>query len=325
MGRYLLREGVRMIGRPYFAMRFLPSGPRSWLQHGLRRKIFRLHHYAPRPVAVGSAYLPRVPEDKLPTISIVTPSYNQVDYLEETLQSVLNQQYPHLEYLVRDGGSTDGSREVLQRYDQQLTDWHSGPDGGQAQAVNDGLRQSRGEIMAYLNSDDLLLPGSLAYVADYFAQHPEVDVVYGHRVLINETGSEIGRWVLPAHDNETLAWVDYVPQETMFWRRRAWEAVGSTIDESFQFALDWDLILRFRAAGLRFVRLPRFLGAFRVTDTQKTSQLIDTIGRVEMNRLRREHLGRVPSRRELRRAMRPYLRRHWLLDKLYLLGAVQFE
>src|SRR5439155_11875113 len=119
---------------------------------------------------------------------------------------------------------------------------------GQAHAINLGFRHATGEILAYLNSDDLLLPGALAYVANHVVRHPEVGVVYGHRVVIDADGREVGRWVLPPQDDASLVWDDYVPQETMFWRRRAWERVGARLDETFHFALDWDLILRFRQA-----------------------------------------------------------------------------
>ena len=95
--------------------------------------------------------------------------------------------------------------------------------------------------MAYLNSDDLLLPGALPTVAAYFAQHPEVEVVYGHRVVIDEAGDEIGRWVLPPHDDKALRWADYIPQETLFWRRSIWGKSGGRMDETFRFALDWEL------------------------------------------------------------------------------------
>ena len=102
--------------------------------------------------------------------------------------------------------------------------------------------------MAWINSDDFYLPGALAFVADYFAWHPDVDVLYGHRVLVDEQSREIGRWFLPKHDPEVLRLNDFVPQETLFWRRRIWDRVGG-IDPSYKFALDWDLLLRFQAAG----------------------------------------------------------------------------
>jgi len=166
----------------------------------------------------------------------------------------------------------------------------------------------------------LLLPGAIEYVAHFFETHPEVDVVYGHRIVIDAEGNEIGRWILPPHDNEVLSWADYVPQETMFWRRRIWERVGARIDESFQFALDWDLLVRFRNAGARFARLPRFLGAFRVHRDQKTTKKLGTVGAAEMDRIRVRCLGYLPSNVEINRKIAPYLLKHIVLhnvSKLY--------
>jgi len=290
----------------------------------LRRKIFRLRNHAPRPLSLPRHYaLPRILRSP-PSISIVTPSFNQGNVLEETIKSVLDQRYPALEYIVQDGGSTDGSVEVLRRYGPRLTHWESASDGGQSAAINLGMRRTTGDIMAYLNSDDLLLPGSLAYVAEYFQEHPQVDVVYGHRVLIDEVGREIGRWVLPPHDDRAIAFADFIPQETLFWRRRAWERIGSRIDESFRFAMDWDLILRFRDAGLTFRRLPRFLGAFRVWEEQKSLSWWLPIGRRETERLTARSLGVTPRRERIRREIAAYVRRHWVLDKLYLAGLVRY-
>ena len=173
--------------------------------------------------------------------------------------------------------------------------------------------------MAWLNSDDMLLPGALAYVGRYFAEHPDVDVVYGHRILVDADDREIGRWVMPAHDDEILSWADYVPQETLFWRRDAWERIGGRLTEEYRFALDWDLLVRMREAGATTVRLPRFLGAFRVHEAQKSSAQVETLGVGEMNRLRRRIHGRAVSPVETQKAIRPYLRRHALLDKLHRL------
>jgi glycosyltransferase involved in cell wall biosynthesis len=290
----------------------------------MRRKIFRLAHHAPLPLRVPQAYARTPIPDPAPVISLVTPSFNQGCVLEDTLRSVLDQGYPALEYIVQDGGSTDGSVAILERYSSQLTAWESGHDGGQAAAINRGLRRTSGEIMAYLNSDDILLPGTLAYVAGYFQQHPDVDVVYGHRVLIDDGGREIGRWILPSHDDRTIAFADFIPQETMFWRRRAWDTVGAGIDESFRFAMDWDLILRFRDAGLTFRRLPRFLGGFRVWQDQKSVSWWLPFGRRETERLMARTLGDAPTREGVRDAIRWYVYRHWLLDKLYLAGLVRY-
>lgn len=290
----------------------------------VRSKIFRLRHHAPRPLSLPRHYAhPRVLSTP-PSISIVTPSFNQGHVLEQTLRSVLDQGYPALEYVVQDGGSTDSSTEVLRRFARQLSSWESAPDEGQAAAINLGMRRTSGEIMAYLNSDDMLLPGSLAYVASYFLEHPEVDVVYGHRILIDECGHEIGRWVLPPHDDHAIAYSDFIPQETLFWRRRAWERIGARIDESFRFAMDWDLVLRFREAGLVFRRLPRFIGAFRVWPDQKSLSSWLPWGRRESERLTARTLGMTPSRATVRREIRRYVWRHWLYDKLYQTGLVRY-
>jgi glycosyltransferase involved in cell wall biosynthesis len=295
---------------------------RSWVWVWLRRfrpspKVGSLEHHEPMRLNVPRRYANVSPPADPPTVSIVTPSYNYGVFLERTIRSVLDQGYPALEYIVRDGGSDDGTREILERYAPRLANWACEPDLGQANAINRGMAHATGEIMAYLNSDDLLLPGSVSYVASYLAKHPEVDVVYGHRVLIDQDDMEIGRWVLPRHDDALLDWVDYVPQETLFWRRGIWEAVGGRMDGEFRFALDWDLLLRFRDADAKIVRLPRFLGAFRVHSAQKTSAQADELGAVEMARLRSRVLGREPERAEILHAMRGYLVRHIILHKLY--------
>jgi GT2 family glycosyltransferase len=275
-------------------------------------KIGRLRHYPPRALRVPRAYLRTAAPPDPPRMSIVTPSFQQGRYVERTIFSVVNQRYPDLEYVVQDGGSTDETVDVLQRFDGELTCWVSEPDGGQADAINRGFSRTAGEIMAWLNSDDLLLPGALAYVARFFASHPDVDVVYGNRLLIDENDGDIGIWVLPKHDDVMLTNIDYVPQETLFWRRRIWESAGGRIDPGFDYALDWDLLLRFREAGAKIVRLPRFLGAFRVHDEQKTSAQ-DTIGAVECARLRQRVHGRPVSHEEAVSQTVSYLRRHLLV------------
>jgi glycosyltransferase involved in cell wall biosynthesis len=280
-----------------------------------------LRHYAPRDLSIPAKYYRPIPLENPPLISIVTPSFNQGRFLEETIRSVLDQNYPRLEYVVQDGGSRDQSVAVMEKYRSRLKHIESRKDNGQAHAINLGFAHATGgEIMAYLNSDDLLLPGSLNYVAAYFAAHPDVDVVYGHRVIIDTDSKEVGRWVLPRHSDTMLIWADYVPQETLFWRRRIWDKAGGRIDESFQFALDWDLLLRFRAAGARFVRLPRFLGAFRIHATQKTSAELVTNGAPEMARLRYRLHGRETNLEDIRRNMRGYMLCHAWHNLLYRLG-----
>ncbi len=253
---------------------------------GLRLGSFR--HYPPRELRVASPAAFEGPPG--PSISIVTPSFNQAPFLEATLRSVLDQGYEPLEYIVQDGGSTDGSVDVIQRHASDLTHWESAPDAGQSDAINCGFAHSTGEIMAWLNSDDLILPGTLACVAQFFRDHPDVDVVYGHRFIIDEQGRDVGRWVLPSHWRGAILWRCYVPQETMFWRRLIWQAAGGYVDASLQFAMDWDLVLRFHAAGAKFHRIPRFLGAFRTHDQQKSLAWVEETGVAEFEQLRRKYL-----------------------------------
>lgn len=289
---------------------------RKRLLEMLRPRLGNLNQYAPRSLSVLSRPKLQKKNSSL-KISIVTPSFAQGMFIEKTMQSVLEQDYPNIEYFVQDGGSTDETLAVLKRYESKLSGWISEPDSGQSQAINRGFSHTNGEIMAWLNSDDLLLPGALDCIADYFNCHPDVDVVYGNRLLIDVNDMEIGRWILPGHNAAAMSWADYVPQETMFWRRRIWEKVGGHIDESFRFAMDWDLLLRFLDAGARFAHIPRFLGAFRIHDHQKTSAAINEIGYKEMDRIRERQLGRVPSRKEVRKAVMPFLFQHLAVDIIY--------
>ncbi|QWE23610.1 glycosyltransferase [Polynucleobacter sp. AP-Jannik-300A-C4] len=281
-----------------------------------RPRLGNLSQYSPRHFIITEKKY-HYPEMVMPTISLVTPSYNQGEYIERTINSVLRQNYPALEYFIQDGASKDATVRVVQKFLDKISGWKSAEDTGQSEAINLGFSQTSGEIMAWLNSDDLLLPGALHTVAHYFNSHPEVDVVYGNRILIDENDMKVGRWVMPSHDDSILSWVDFIPQETLFWRRSVWEKIGGGVDESFKFAMDWDLILRFRDVGAKFARIPIFLGAFRVHQHQKTSVSIDDIGSKEMARIRQRALGRVPTQGEIRNAVKLYLIKHVVTDLLY--------
>lgn len=305
----LLRRWVRRLARSQPLLRL-----RTWTHP----RIGSLRHYAPKPLTVPAAYLKTRPPERAPSISIVTPSFEQGRFLDRTILSVVAQDYPALEYIVQDGGSTDETLDVLRRFEPALTRWRSESDEGQGDAINRGFVDTTGEIMSWLNSDDLLLPGALAYVSRYFDAHPNVDVVYGHRLMIDEDDGEIGAWILPAHNDLALTLADYIPQETLFWRRELWEAAGGSVDSSFGYALDWDLLLRFREAGATMVRLPRFLGAFRIHDEQKTTAA-NAVGVAECELLRRRVHGRDVSIAEVIARLRPYYRRHILVHKRHRL------
>ncbi len=279
-------------------------------------RLGNLNQYWPRPLTKLKPVKPTSIGIQL-RFSIVTPSFKQGIFIRRTICSVLDQQYSAVEYFIQDGGSSDSTVEVLKHFQRSLTGWESEKDNGQSHAINRGFAKTSGEIMAWLNSDDLLLPGAIQTVANFFKKHPDVDVVYGNRLLIDENDMEIGRWIMPGHDSSVLSWVDYVPQETIFWRRRIWDKVGGQIDETFRFAMDWDLILRFRDAGAKFVHIPRFLGAFRIHSQQKTSTQINQVGQAEMDRIRARYLGRVPTQQEVRKAVMPFLLRHLLVDLKY--------
>jgi glycosyltransferase involved in cell wall biosynthesis/SAM-dependent methyltransferase len=221
-----------------------------------------------------------------PKISIVTPSYNQGKYIERTVRSVLLQRYPNLEYIMMDGGSTDDTLARLAPYQDQFSYLVSEPDNGQADAIAKGFARSSGEIMAYLNSDDLLAPDALHFVAKFFKEHPNIDWIYSHRCTVDDDDRVIWYWILPSHLNFLMRRWDYIPQETCFWRRSLFERTGN-IDRSYQFAMDYDLFVRFMNSG-NGRRLNRFLGAFRDHSTSKTKQLLQTVGAREMLRVRRK-------------------------------------
>ncbi len=284
----------------------------------LRPPMWTFEQHPPRQLRLQES-IPALPAST-PSIAIVTPSYNQARYLRATIESILGQNYPRLRYHVQDGGSDDGSVDILKSYGERIS-WRSGPDQGQADAINLGFQEIDSEIMAYLNSDDVLSPGTLAYVANVFQARPDIDVVYGHRVFIDADGMEIGRAVFPRHSEKALLYSGYIPQESMFWRRRVWDKIGA-MDASFQYALDWDFQLRAQAAGFRFLRARRFLACFRVHDLQKTTANYD-VGRKEMRILRAKYLGHVPSQTEVLRAMLPYLSRQFVFHWSYRLGLLR--
>lgn len=233
----------------------------------------------------------------LPKISIVTPSFNQGSYIKQTICSVLDQNYPNLEYVVIDGGSSDHSVEVIQQYAHHFSYWHSQPDQGQADAINQGFAHCSGEIMGWLNSDDLLLPNALHTVSQYFTEHPEANIVCGFRRFAIGQQVTHGRFVHLPPNRFTLQRRCYIAQETTFWRRDVWESVGP-LDSSFHFALDYDLWQRMLAKGYRFDLLPRYLGLFRLHDRSKTIHQ-HQVRTKELARIYRHYLDTTKNEQEL--------------------------
>ncbi len=291
----------------------------------LTPRLGKLHLYPPRPLYIPDAYrnTPQKHKDCL-SISIVTPSFKSGSYIEDTIKSVLEQSYPKLEYIVQDGGSDDETVSILRKYDAKLKAWESRPDQGQAHAINLGFAKTQGDVMAWLNADDLLLPGTLDYINNFFLANPQVDVVYGHRVLIDAEGNETGRWILPPHCHHTITWHDFIPQETLFWRRSIWKKAGGRIADEMQFAMDWEFLLRLRAVGANFVRLPRFTGAFRVHPDMKSIKDVDTTGVQEMDMLRNRYRDPDVDEAQLEHYIRAYLRKHLFLDRLYKMRILRY-
>jgi glycosyltransferase involved in cell wall biosynthesis len=274
----------------------------------LRPGVGQLGTYSPRPISLHCLQRYNLlHEQTLPKISIVVPSLNQGRFIGATLQSIIDQRYKNLELIVIDGGSTDNTLSVIKQYEAHIAWWVSEPDTGQTAAINKGFVRSTGEIMAWINSDDLVASGAFHQVVDYFIEHPETQVVYGDRTLINEDGLDIGRWILPRHSNRVLKWADFVPQETLYWTRNAWSLIDGRLDETFRFAMDWDFLLRLSAKHIKIQHLPVFLGLFRIHEQQKTSSQMSSIGQEEIQIIRRRELGFQPTRRQLILNTAPFL------------------
>ncbi len=205
-----------------------------------------------------------------PRFAIVTPSYNTAKYLGVAIRSVLDQDYPNLDYLVMDGGSTDGSVDVLRSFGERIR-WVSEKDAGQADAIRRGFEQTEGEILTWLNSDDSFCPGAFNAVADFFADNPDVDVVYGDANYVDQGGELISRCVhVEPFDRERLfRYSDFIVQPAAFFRRRAYEAVGG-VNPQFHWALDYDLWLKM-APKVRFSYLPQVLANYRWLGNNKSA------------------------------------------------------
>jgi glycosyltransferase involved in cell wall biosynthesis len=210
-----------------------------------------------------------VPTD-LPLVSVVTPSFNQSRFIADTIESVLGQDYPRIEYLVVDGGSTDGTLDVLRRYGDRLS-WVSEPDRGQAAAINKGWRQTKGDIIAWLNSDDTYRSGALRAVADAFLSHPEAGLVYGGCDYISARGEFLSKYPSGPFDYEAFIRTSRspIPQPSAFLRREVLERAGY-VDETLSLVLDWEYWIRVGAC-YPVVYLPRTLACYRVHSASKSA------------------------------------------------------
>ena len=208
--------------------------------------------------------------NKWARVSIVTPSYNQGRFLEETIISVLNQDYPNLEYIMIDGGSTDNSVDIIRKYEDRLAYWVSEPDKGQSDAINKGFQRATGEILAWLNSDDIYLPGAIKAAVQFFEQHPDIDFVYGDFCLIDERGRVLFQRKEIDFDYKILLYgCNLISQPTSFFRRTVLDKIGF-LDQTLDYLMDYEFWLRASNNGVRFKHIPNTLAAFRLHSTTKT-------------------------------------------------------
>jgi len=242
-----------------------------------------------------------------PRVTIVTPSYNHAPFIEATIQSVLGQDYPNLEYIIVDGGSRDGTVEIIQKYADRLAGWVSGPDQGQTDALNKGFARASGQILAWLNSDDVYEPHAVREAVAYLQAHPEAGMVYGDCNFIDQAGQVIGAFNAQQTSYRRLRRGGvYIPQQAAFFRASLWQQVGP-LDPSFYFAMDYDLWIRLaKISELHYHS--RLWANFRLHDQAKSIADDDRCW-PEMIRIHRREGGRwlsvITGRYFLRKLLAP--------------------
>jgi glycosyltransferase involved in cell wall biosynthesis len=266
----------------HFLRRSTAPGGAESLTHAAR-KIREVLRAAASPMLA--------PVDPLPLVSIVTPSFQQGKFIERTIESVLGQDYPHIEYLVLDGGSTDRTQEVLEAYAHRIR-WISRGDRGQSDAINRGLRAARGEILAYLNSDDTYRPGAVRKAVSYLVAHPTCDLVYGQGRFIDQDDNVVGSLPSPPFDGENFAKECFICQPATFWRRRLHDRIGY-FDEDEHLVMDYEFFLR-AARTARIGMIDDTLAEARIWEGAKSiaSQAPQALAAIEAVH---RHRGSVPT------------------------------
>ena len=207
---------------------------------------------------------------KFPKITVITPSYNQGMFLEDTIRSITGQDYPNLEYIICDGGSTDKSRQIIEKYQDKITWWCSEKDKGQTDAINKGMRKATGDIVAWINSDDVLLPGSLHRIGEYYLENPDTDFLNGSIAVMDRNGHFV-KFMQPIMSKYFMAHGCYsICQQGMFWKRDIFEKIGF-LNEDFHAKMDVEWLIRVYEANLNVKLLKAPIGVIRVYGETKTA------------------------------------------------------
>ena len=206
----------------------------------------------------------------LPKITVVSPSYNQAQFIEQTILSVIGQEYPNLEYIIMDGGSNDGSADIIKKYEQHLKHWQSKKDNGQGAAINEGFSMATGDILCWLNSDDMFMPGVLLNIGRLFKDITAPTIVFGNCLHFNEHNAKTrGSDVEKSHKELKLELCDYIIQPSSFWNRSVWEQTGK-LNESFHYTFDWEWFIRAKRNGVTFFPLKNYLSLYRIHEAHKS-------------------------------------------------------
>ena len=232
-----------------------------------------------------------------PKITIITPSFNQGQFLEATIKSVLDQNYPNLEFIIMDGGSEDNSIDVIRRYANRLTHWESRPDNGQTHAINKGLALATGDIVNWLNSDDLLMPGALRKLAQAWNTRPDAEILFGDYAAVDTKGNLIyTRKVAPYHPKALIWGRQLSSQPAVFFSKKLVDRLGS-LDASLTFCMDTEFWTRAALTRSSFVQIQSMLGITRVHGDAKTTRLQHTLkSEHEAILARTHHFDRIPVR-----------------------------